>query len=251
LTGAEELRLAGRWDEALATLEGRDDADALVERVLILADQNMLVRDMSSELDEAIGAVESEASRSGDRHLRAFALARRGLALHGGFLRDRSAGEPPGELELFERALELRRELGDQRGVAESLFHVGLVHQVVRDDHDTARPFFEESYDRAVALDDDVLASYALRHVAFCDEDAGDRDTAERRQEEALELRRQAGWIAGVAAQLAAVAELRAQRGRTDEARELAREARSILSGLGAERLLAMVDAELERLEAA
>ena len=43
---------------------------------------------------------------------------------------------------------------------------------------------------------------------------------------------------------------MRAQRGLTDEARELAREARSILSGLGAERLLAIVDAELERLEA-
>ena len=75
------------------------------------------------------------------------------------------------------------------------LFHVGLVHQVVRGDHGTARPYFEESYDRAVSLGDDVLASYALRHVAFCDEEAGDLDAAERRHEETLELRRRAGWF--------------------------------------------------------
>ncbi len=249
MQSAEELRLAGQWGDALDALGDRGDADALVERVLILADENLLARDRSAELEEAIGVVE-EAARSGDRRLSAFALARRGLVLHGGFLRDRSAGEPPGEMELFERALELRRELGDERGIAESLFHVGLVHQVVRGDHSTARPFFEESYDRAVALEDDVLASYALRHVAFCDDDAGDVDTAERRHVETLELRRRAGWIPGVAAQLLALAEVRAQRGRTDEAGELAREARSILSALGAERLLTIVDAELEALEA-
>jgi tetratricopeptide (TPR) repeat protein len=197
-------------------------------------------------LADAIGAV--EASAGGDRRLEAFVLARRGLALHSAFLHDRSRGEPAGEMHYFERALTLRRELGDERGIAESLFHVGLVHQVVRGDHATARPFFEESYERASALGDDVLASYALRHVAFCDEDAGDLDAAERRHEQTLELRRRADWLPGEAAQLIAVADMRAQRGRTDEARALAERARSILRDLGAERFLRIVDAQLAEL---
>jgi hypothetical protein len=122
------------------------------------------------------------------------------------------------------------------------------VYQVVRGDHATARPSFEE-YERASALGD-VLASYALRHVAFCDEDAGDLGAAERRHE-TLELRRQAGWVPCQAAQLMALADVRKQRGRREEARALATEARAILEDVGAERLLTIVEAELDELEAA
>jgi tetratricopeptide (TPR) repeat protein len=222
--------------------------DPLVERVLRVAEENLLVRDRSAELEAAIQDVERAAAERGDPSLEAFALARRGLALHGEFLRDRPRGEPPGEMELFERALAIRREIGDEDGLAESLFQVGLVHQVVRGDHETARPFFEESRRRAA---DDVTASYALRHIAFCDDAAGDTASAERRHEEALGLRRRAGWQAGIAAQLAAVAELRARRGDGEGAAQLAREARAILVGLGAERALALFGPELDELERA
>ncbi len=222
--------------------------DPLVERVLDLADENLLVRDRSADLEAAIADVERGAAERDDRSLEAFALSRRGLALHGDFLRDRSRGEPPQEMALFEQALAIRQEIGDESGIAESLFQVGLVYQVVRGDHKTARPLFEESYRRAA---DDVTASYALRHIAFCDDEAGDAESAERRHEEALELRRQAGWQAGIAAQLAAVAELRARRGDREGAADLAREARAILVGLGAERALALFGPELDELERA
>jgi hypothetical protein len=46
-----------------------------------------------------------------------------------------------------------------------------------------------------------------------------------------------------------ALADIRAQRGRRDEGRELASQARAILTDLGAERLLAIVEAELAELE--
>ncbi len=245
---ATELRLAGRWQDALDELAHRDDPEALVERVLVLADENMLARDRSSDLAEAIDAVEMVARARGDRRLEAFALARRGLALHTSFLDDRSRGEPPGQLDYFERALELRRELGDERGIAESLFHVGLLHQVVRGDHETSRPLFEESYERASALGDDILASYALRHVAFCDEEAGDLDAAERRHSETLELRRRVGWIPGEAAQLLAVAGVRAQRGRRDEALEMTQQACDLLRVVGGDRVLVFAEAQLAEL---
>jgi tetratricopeptide (TPR) repeat protein len=221
-------------------------ADPLVERVNALAEENLLVRDRSAELEAAIEAVERAAAERGDRSLEAFALSRRGLALHGDFLRDRSRGEPPGELELFERALELRRDLGDMNAFAESLFHVGLVHQVVRGDNETSRPFFESSYGAAT---DPVTRSYALRHIAFCEDAAGDEAAAERHHEEALELRREAGWQAGIAAQLAQVAEHRARRGDREGAAEYARQARAILVELGAERALALFGPELDELE--
>jgi tetratricopeptide (TPR) repeat protein len=238
---ARQLRLAGRWDEALRALEGDDTRDAAVERVLTLADENMLARDRSAEIEAALQGLEQR----GDPGLQAFAVARRGLALHAAFLRDRSKGEPPEELPLFERALAMRRELGDERGVAESLFHVGLVHQVVRGDSETSRPFFQESYDRAQQLGDEVLMSYAIRHVAFCDQEAGHLERAEAGFRESLALRERAGWVPGVAAAQLALALLLGEQGRRDQAVALAGQAREGFERLGAERYAALARDEL------
>lgn len=70
--------------------------DPLVERVLQVAEENLLVRDRDAELEAAIQDVERAAAERGDRSLEAFALARRGLALHGEFLRDRAGGSRMG-----------------------------------------------------------------------------------------------------------------------------------------------------------
>ena len=45
------LRLAGRWDDALAALSGRTDVDVLRERVLVIVDRNMLQGGAGEELD--------------------------------------------------------------------------------------------------------------------------------------------------------------------------------------------------------
>jgi tetratricopeptide (TPR) repeat protein len=246
VTEAERLRLAGRWDDALETLAGRDDVEAAMERVRILADVNMLVRDVDGELERAIDAVETLGV--GDRRAEAFVLERRGLRLHTAFLHDRSAGEPPDELPLFEQALGLRREIGDERGIAESLFHIGLVHQVVRDDSPASLPWFQESYERAREAGDDLLRSYTVRHLGFAYQEAGDTAGAEQALRESLELRREAGWTAGVAAAELGLAGLLAERDRSDEARALAESARATLETLGATRFLAFAQAQLDEL---
>ena len=107
--------------------------------------------------------------------------------------------------------------------IAESIFHVGLVHQIVRGDQEGSRPFFDESYERARAAGDRLLMSYAIRHVAFCDQEAGDLERAEAGFRESLALREEAGWVPGVAAAQLALALLLAERGSPDEAVELAR----------------------------
>jgi tetratricopeptide (TPR) repeat protein len=236
------LRLAGRWDEALETLAGRDDLDAARERVIVLADKNMIAGSAGEELDAAIDAL-AEAG-AGDRRIEAFVLTRRGAKLHSTFLADRSAGEPPGEMHLFEEALAVRREIGDEPGIAESLFYVGLVHQVVRDDSPTSLPYFRESYERAKAGGDDLLASYAIRHIAFATHQEGDFDQAEAEFRESLELRQQVGWVPGVAAAEFALAELLRERGRADEALALARSAHDTFASLGSARFVVAVESE-------
>lgn len=81
------------------------------------------------------------------------------------------AALPPSAVEaeeaLFARALELRRAAGDRAGVAESLFGLGLLHQVLRGDWDAAMPYFREALAEADAHGDRYTRSEAHRHVGF------------------------------------------------------------------------------------
>jgi tetratricopeptide (TPR) repeat protein len=253
LEDAEALRLAGRWEEAIELLDrelaGASEADArgplLVELARTLNDRSTF----GGTPDEArtgvvLAELENLARAEGDDALLAAALDLRGRALHARFLADRDAGEPEGELELFERGLELRRH--DVRGRAESLFHVGLVHQVVRGDGARSEPYFEESYRLAGEAGDPVLESYAIRHLGWTRQERGDLEGAREAFEESLRLREQAGFLPGVGAAALALAEFESEQGRPERARELVAQAREVFERVGMERFLGFAD-EVER----
>src|SRR5437762_145034 len=92
--------------------------------------------------EQAVFGGDSAAAARAERDLDGveadLALAR-GRILHARFLDTRQ--EDPRELALFERAADLYRHLADGRGEAEALFWIGTVHQVVRGDSASARPF--------------------------------------------------------------------------------------------------------------
>jgi tetratricopeptide (TPR) repeat protein len=251
---AEALRLEGRWDEALALLERELDRDLgadargpiLVELARTLNDRSTFGGAPDEARTEAVlGRLEDLARAEEDDELLAASLDLRGRALHARFLADRGAGEPEGELELFERALELRAP-DDARGLAESHFHVGLVHQVVRDDGPRSEPFFEESYRLAGEAGDDVMRSYAVRHLGWTRQERGDVEGARASFEESLRLRERAGFLPGVGAAALALAELEAEQGRPERARELLAQAREIFERVGMERFLGFAD-EIDR----
>ncbi len=159
------------------------------------------------------------------------ALAR-GRVAHARFLANRH--EDPHELELFERAAKLYRSLGDLRGEAESLFWVGTFHQVVRNDHATALPALERSYELATDVGDRSTMSYALRHLAFVAQASGDTVTARERLEESTRLRREIGFLPGVAANLLGLAYVADEEGRRDDARALIEDAADAVKSSGA-----------------
>jgi tetratricopeptide (TPR) repeat protein len=167
------------------------------------------------------------------------ALAR-GRILHARYLEERS--EPPHELELFERAAELYHQLADARGEGEALFWVGTFHQVVRDDSSAALPFLERSFQLATEAGDKLTLSYAVRHLAFADMAAGHLDLARERFEESLRLRRELGFMPGVAAAVLALAELTAQDRGRDEALALLDEATKVAKASGAQRILQYIN---------
>lgn len=164
------------------------------------------------------------------------ALAR-GRLLHARFLTDRV--EDPAELALFTHAAELFTE---PRGRGEALFWVGIVHQVIRNDTATARPFFEEARKLADQAGDRRTLSYVYRHLGFDAQQAGRLDEARAYLTRSTELRRELGFDAGVAANLLALAHLSAAEGRPDEARAILAEATATAKACGADGVLRFID---------
>jgi hypothetical protein len=164
----------------------------------------------------------------------------RGRILHARFLVGHT--EDPGELPLFERAAELYRSLGDVRGEGESLFWIGMVHQVVRQDDETAVALFERARDLAVRADDQLTLSYVLRHLGISAHTAGRLDTAGELLEESTRLRRKLGFLPGVAANLVGLIYIAAAQGRHAEAAAMVDDAAEIAAISGAHGILTQIE---------
>lgn len=164
----------------------------------------------------------------------------KGQLLHAKFLDDRFADER--ELEWFERAVGLYEHVGDERGLAESLFWVGTFYQVVRQDHHTALAFLERSRELATKVGDTPTLSYALRHVCFVARSDGQLDLARDLLTEALRLRRELGFGPGVAANLVGLAYLAAEQGHSADAIPLLDEAANVAESCGAKKILSSVN---------
>ena len=120
---------------------------------------------------------------------------------------------------------------------------LGLYHQVVRSDSETALPFLQSARDVAHAERDDLTLSYAERHLGFHAWEAGHDAEARAHLERSVELRRTLDWPAGTAAALLALAEFATTHDDLDGAAQRLSEARSLAEGAEAHGVLAWIDA--------
>ncbi|MFG3553047.1 tetratricopeptide repeat protein [Micromonospora sp. NPDC047557] len=176
------------------------------------------------------------------------ALAR-GRLLHARFLK--TGTEDAAELRLFERAAQLYRELGDPRGEGESLFWVGTVHQVIRQDQAAADPAFARARELATEAGDELTLSYVLRHLCFGEQAAGRVDAARELLAESTRLRRELSFTPGVAANLIGLADLAATDGDRDAARDLLDEAAELAARSGAHGVARWVEEARDELKLA
>lgn len=123
------------------------------------------------DFDEAQAVLEEarrQAVRENDRRTEAAALDKLAMVLHYRALEnDRDTSNADAEEALFRQALAIQREIDDQAGVAESLFGVGLVHQVLRQDWAAALPCFREALALADQHADAYVRSECYRHMGF------------------------------------------------------------------------------------
>jgi tetratricopeptide (TPR) repeat protein len=250
---ADTWRLAGRWADGLLLLAGLkpvvDALDTEHQAVHALTTARMLI-------DQAtFGGVDTLISRSAfldtalmraqqvqNSALLGAVWNARGLSLHSTFLDTARTTEPPDELASFQRGLDAYQQAHDQRGIAESLFHIGLVYGVVRQDHAQALPFFTQSYELAQTIPDQVIASYAIRHIGFAQHDASQLDAAHASLQESLRLREQAEFIPGIAMALVMLAYAASELHQPTLALEHLQRAKTIFQQLGAEKKIGWID---------
>ena len=179
----------------------------------------------------------------------------RGRVIHAGFLDRRRAGqeppaEDPRELELFVHAAQLYHGIGDVRGEAEALFWIGCCLQVVRDDEPIAVPYFERSRELASQAGDKLTMSYAIRHLAYVEANAGRLAVARDLVAESIRLRREVAFLPGVAANLITLAEIVAGEEGKAAGLALLDEAEAAARECGANGILGWAAAAREELEA-
>jgi tetratricopeptide (TPR) repeat protein len=121
-----------------------------------------------TEAETTFTTLLAQAREAGDRVLEAAALDRLGMLAHFRAIEgDLAEADSDAEVSLFEQALRIRRELGDPAGEAESLFGLGLAHQVLRGDWETAMPYYREALELAEKHGDLLLRSEVHRHIGF------------------------------------------------------------------------------------
>lgn len=125
--------------------------------------------------------------------------------------------EQPNQLPWLERAAALYENLGDIRAQAESLFWIGMYHQVVQHDDAMAAPVLRHAYDLATDANDDLTASYVLRNLGLANLRQGSLQVAREQLEEAVRLARGAGFLPGLAANLIGLAYVAAAQGSGDD----------------------------------
>lgn len=162
----------------------------------------------------------------------------------------------PVEQEHFSRALSLYEPLNDPVGVANALFGLGLVEQVLRDDWDAAMPYYRRAEALLPALEsagDLYTRSEIHRHLGFYHLVVTEQPAeAARELQTSLDLREQDGDARRIPSGLTALAWAERAAGNPGRAVDLLRRAASAAreAGLIPERI-ADTESELREAEAA
>ncbi len=253
---ADVWRLYGAWLDAQILLRGLqpvaaklDDGALARVRLLfgrVLSDEAMFSgKDNTGERRDALQQALTLAELANDPPLLGDVHDAIGLSMHTDYLATDRSQEPEGEMYHFERGLELRQQGGTAVQIAESLFHVGLVHDVIRREYPQAAVYHQQAYDLAREAGDKVMASYAIRHLGFTRWAADDKEGVAQALQESLQLRREAGFVPGIAMALVALAQLDETNGDKSAALPKLQQARAILASLEATARVAWLDEHL------
>jgi tetratricopeptide (TPR) repeat protein len=150
-------------------------------------------------------------------------------------------------LRLCEKSLQLAKESGDEKAVAEWTHRLAMcLHD--RGDYEEAERLYRESLEISERLGNLAGKAATLHELGRLAQNRGDYEEVERLYRESLEISERLGNLAGKAVTLHALGRLRWKQGRKAEAEELLRQALDIFERIGHRRAKG-VRKDLERLQ--
>jgi len=252
---ARTLTLAGRWTDALKALDsakakipsGETASLAFIatERGRVLADSNFFHKDDPAPARAALEEGERLAKTAGDELVLSEARMQLARIDYAAAFETKDWKKPR---TAFESVLAVREKLGDQRGISETLFYLGLTYE-----QDGQPDPAYERYTKSLAIAEKdkniVLESYVRRHMAGIQEERGELDAARKNIDLEVELRRKGGFLVGVPFALRHKADFVAAHGPGKaEAVRLLEEAAAEAQKCGSTRGLYLVRTDLSRL---
>ncbi len=228
----EQLTHNGQWDEAtdlvargLADARGRRDEAAearlLLRRGRTLTDR---VRHRGGDGAPALADLEAahrKAEGAGDRVLIADSTDALGMHRFVHWFSTQDAADLAAAEKRFREAFAIRAATAESPELAESHFHLGLVHQM-RGEDEAAREEFERAYAITERVHDLAVGWHAVRHLGYMAERRHAWAEAEDHYRRSLELRERLGGGPGLAAAQVTLAEARyAHDGNADRAMAL------------------------------
>lgn len=147
-------------------------------------------------------------------------------------------GDYEAPLDYWQKSLTLRRKVNDTRGVIESLFRVGLIHER-KDQSEKAIALYQEAL-RTAGEKFPLERSNAYRHLAYQRQGQGDFDTALRYFEQSLALREEAGFVLTRSPALNSIGDLYRRMKNYERALEYNQRAFDEAEKLGAPRFMVM-----------
>ena len=141
-------------------------------------------------------------------------------------------------LDYWQKSLTLRRKVNDTRGVIESLFRVGLIHER-KDESAQAIALYQEAL-RTAGEKFPLERSNVYRHLAYQKQGQGDFDTALRYFEQSLVLREEAGFLLTRAPALNSIGDLYRRMKNYERALEYNQRALEEAEKFGAPRFMVM-----------
>ncbi len=222
VAAARALMLAGRWPQATALLAAAVTGDDAERAMLAVTAAEVAVdQDFWSRTTNGATAIDRARAAIDGAHSPALAFDVSYLALRHDY-DEQLFGPGPGYGDmaaapwrsaaaaeaLAERAGVLRERAPDPARRARAAFYAGLIDELLRGDPAAARLAYAEALRLGEQAGDELIMSYACRHLGFHMVADGDEDQGRELLRRSLELRQRLGCVPLVLAQQLALAEV-------------------------------------------
>ena len=133
---------------------------------------------------------------------------------------------------LYQESLEINQQLGNRAGIVQTFGQLGNL-AYLQGDYDEARRLYQESLEIAQQLGDRAGVTSTLHQLGMLAQRTGDYDETRRLYHESLEINQQLGNRAGVAQTLHQLGNLAEEDGDLEEAKRLFSESLATFEALG------------------